>query len=1069
MNDAAAPWGDIIFWAFAEMARIKKTTTEETPAAKTRKTAATPAKKAGTTKSKAPEKEPVTPISEPKPRRKTLFEEVQEEKATKPSARARKPAEKQAAEDKPQAAVEAAKPTRRTKAAAPVEKAETKTVAPKASSPKPARQQRKPATTRVGDEDHLGSMDALPVPKWRKSERAAVAPALQPEEAPSPDLAPRRSKTRKRKDRKGIEITAEAAVAPAPARTRERREHREQRPSRPEPVTRQETPMPETPVRQPVSIPDTAGQVALHNGLPTLFKDQKAIPPLFFFASAEDEGHLATVLEEARLASESGVHVFSFLVELEVDSERVSEAVAFAGYMIKQFSQVDPEAQFIVRTVIVAPPGWEQNYRKAAFIGEDGDLAEPSLCDEEFWADAENCLSEFVRKVRMLDKQRQVLGMHIERGEWFLAEATGYDTSEAAALKFRQWLQHRYRNDVVTLRAAWFDGNVDFASVGVPEYREMRQSGVGFVRTDRKARRWVDYHLFLSDAACERIVALAYAAKQASEGHFLVGVSYGYTFEWSHPASGHLSLGKLLRCPDIDYIGGPPSYKNREPGGAAPFPAPVDSFALNGKLYISEEDFKTPISGQREPDDFNPVMKTPQALGNVHWRGAGAALAHMAGTCWMDTWGNGWLNSRGIWNRAMAIQRSMSWRQAVKPVDPDVAVFVDERSLAYLVDKHAFENLVQNVRESVLRSGLSVGFYLLSDLAHRENFPECKLHVFVNAWDIRPEVRSAIKARLQKDGKVLLWLYCAGLFEGGRDSLERVREVTGIALRPQPFYSKPGTTILNWRDPLCANLPEQALSKGGQLDPSYFAIPEDGSVLGEYSQTGLPSYVVRKFSGEGSGSWHSVFLGEPVVTPGLFRSLAQLGGAHVWSFQNDVVHVKPPFLTIHCTGTGPRTIALPDKWHAYSVSEDEWAVTEGNSLRFQGLDGASHSFLVGTRAELEAIIAQDPQEVLREIRLEPRTDNTLHWDMINFEVPIMKLDEWVEESWSEELADDLLLKPSMLEVADENAIEEEPQRSRGRRRRRGRRGSEETARPRREGADRQADEMAINVMFRKRD
>ena len=84
--------------------------------------------------------------------------------------------------------------------------------------------------------------------------------------------------------------------------------------------------------------------------------------------------------------------------------------------------------------------------------------------------------------------------------------------------------------------------------------------------------------------------------KSASEGNLLVAASYGYTFEWAHPASGHLSLGKLLRTREVDIIAGPPSYKDRDLGGTAAFPGPIDSFALNNKLFISEADFKTPIS-----------------------------------------------------------------------------------------------------------------------------------------------------------------------------------------------------------------------------------------------------------------------------------------------------------------------------------------------------------------------------------------------------------------------------------------------------------------------------------------
>lgn len=1019
-----------------------------------------------------------TVTEKPKPPRKTLLEEVEEERASIAAAASSRKKPKAAPEDsKPSSpANEVSKPAPKAKAArkpvAQVEVTETveapvpETVA-KASKRRTSRKQARTASTTPVSED---SVESLPVPTWRKAEPKArqETPEHQGDtaEETAAALAPRRSRTRKHRDRKDADITA--VVEP---RSRDQRQERKApRPETPEPVRQADTtvavPKTEYTPRPRVVIPDGAARVVLRDGVPIFVQGKQAIPPLAFFASAQDESRLAVVLEEAKQAADHGIHLFSILVDLEVDESRVDDAVAFAGYLIKQLTKIDPEAKVILRTVFVAATGWDKAFPKAAFLAEGGDLADPSLCDDEFWSVAEQCLDSYVRKLRKLDRDGHVLGIHLERGEWFYADGTGYDISEAAKSKFREWLRHRYRNDAISLRASWFDGNVDFSNVQVPEYREVKRTGKEFVRTDRKARRWVDYHLFLSDSTCERIATLAYAAKVASDGFFLVGASYGYTFEWSHPASGHLSLGKLLRSPDIDYIGGPPSYKNREPGGSAPFPAPIDSFALNGKLYLSEEDFKTPISGQREPDDFNPVMKTPQALGSVHWRGAGAALAHGTGVTWMDSWGNGWLNSRGIWTRAESVKSALIARFGTPMRAPEVAVLIDERSLAYLVDERAFDVLVQNVRESVLRAGLSAGFYLLSDLAHRENFPEAKLYVFVNAWDIRPEVRSAIKTRLQRDDKVLFWLYSAGLFEGGRDSLERVREVTGIALRPQPFYSKPGTTILNSRDPLCQYLPENALAKGGQLEPSYFAIPEDGRVLGEYSHTGLPSFVERTFDSETSGKWHSVFLGEPVVTPGLFRSLAQKAGAHVWNFQNDVVHVNVPFLAVHCTGTSPRTMALPDKFVAFSLTEQEWVSTEGNSLRFQGLDGTTHTFLVGTQAEIESILAQDPVESLQVDNASAPEENTMHWDEMRFDVPIMKLDEWVEESWTEEMADDLLIKPSMLEVVDESSAEaEEPQRSRGRRRRK-RSFNEQNGRG---GKEDRGDNLTVNVMFRKRE
>jgi hypothetical protein len=564
--------------------------------------------------------------------------------------------------------------------------------------------------------------------------------------------------------------------------------------------------------------------------------------------------------------------------------------------------------------------------------------------------------------------------------------------------------------------------------------------------------------------------------KEASEGYFVVGVSYGYTFEWSHPSSGHLSLGKLLRTPEIDFIAGPPSYRSREPGGSAPFPGPIDSYALNGKLYISEEDFKTSLSGGHEPDDFNPIIKTPQALESVHWRGAGAALAHGSGVAWMDLWGNGWLKTPSIWERGRRVRDAMVERMGCPLGEPDVVVFIDERALAYLVDPNAFRMLVQSVRESVLRAGVNAGFYLLSDLAHRERFPEAKLYLFLNAWDIRPDLRAAIKSRLQRDNKVLFWLYSAGLFDAGRDSLERAREVTGIALKPQPFHSRSGTTILARRHPLTAAFPSRSLGSERQLEPSYFAIPEEATVLGEYSQTGLPSFVVRDFETPGSPemNWTSVFLGEPAVNPALVRALAQMAGAHVYNFHEDVVHVRPPFLSVHCTSTGPRSLTLPGKWSAYDLLSGQWMGLDHTTLRFTAIDGSTHTFLVGPREELQHLLSLKPEDLLRMAELPPKQDNLLREDGLAFDVPIMKLDQWMEGADSDEIADEWFLRPQL--VLDEPEGESEKVAKRRSRRRGGRRGdrggSEESATSRAEPSGTVSEsfdeDLGMSVMFRKR-
>lgn len=821
--------------------------------------------------------------------------------------------------------------------------------------------------------------------------------------------------------------------------------------------------------RTRISVPVDAPQIVLHQGVPTLISDRKIIPPLFLYLGGPTPNQ-SQIEEEVRTAAECGVHSIAFPVKLEVSAEGVDTALYMAKQKIETLLEANPEARFVLQVCFTFPSGWDSDHPDARWKAPKEHEPRPSFCDDGLWQKAEDSLAKFIKEFQACPHGSRLLGIHLDRHSWHYLDDEGYDDSQAARRKFGLWLRHRYGNDLVSLRASWFDGRVTFDDVFVPNYAKRHGSENDFVRLDRRARRWVDYNLFLSDSLVDRISSIAYAAKSAGEGRILVGVSYGYTFEWSHPASGHLSLGKLLRSAEIDYISGPSSYSTRQPGQTAAFPWPIDSFLLNGKLAVFEEDFRTPI-GKSDEDDRLPLMKTPQALEAAHWRGAGAALAHGGGLNWMDMRGQGWLNSRGIWERGSKVLTALNWRVSSPMKDPDVALMIDERSLAYLADPRAFEELVQDVREALLRSGMSVGFYLLSDLAHRENFPDARLFIFVNAWDIRPEVRSSIKARLQKEEKVLFWLYSAGLFEGGRESLERAREATGIALRPQPFNSKPGTNLVNLRDPLCRTLPNDMMAEGGTLEPSYFAIPEDATVLGEYIQTGLPSFVVRKFPSPNTNDepWTSVFLGEPVVTPGLFKALGQMAGCHIYSLDDDVIHVSAPFLSLHCAGAGVRTINLPDKWTCYDLIQRVWMPVENNTLKFLGLDGSTYSFLIGHKADIELLISSPPETMVTEEEILAHQDNTVRWDAIRFDVPIMKLDEWVEETWGEDLADDLLIKPSMIEeIGDESLsdVEREAPRSSGQRRKKKR-----TTTKGRQDPGQQAQEQAqkVNFLFRKRE
>ena len=918
----------------------------------------------------------------------------------------------------------------------------TVTFRPRSGDAKPKPREERPAPAVETPREPLNvSDDEIPVISWRP--RGSGTPTADPEADEAPEgFAEREDRGRRR------ERTEEAPKSPEP----------------PKPV-----------VKPPLAIPPDAPQIVLRNGVPVLVRDGRAFPALAFGGDPAGPRQEALTLEQIRMAAVDGVHLHVLKLPVEVDASGLPGLVERASALIGKVAEADPEAQTILFLDFQSPRDAERRFPDAAYRRTDGREADPSVCDDAYWGEAAAVLRGLAQGLK---GNPRLMGVQLDHG-WHHPEEEGYDTSRAAAAKFRAWARTRYGNDVVALRAAWFDGSLTFEGLTGPDAREAAQTGDRFIRAGRRGRKAVDFHLFLSDATAARLADLALAVKEASEGCLLVGVDYGGTLEGSHPSGGHLALGKVMRTPEIDFVAGPPSYAHREAGGSAAFAGPVDSFPLNGKIYLSVEDYRTSLGGNLHLEDEpgNPVLKTPQALESLHWRGVGAALAHGMGVAWTDAGGEGSLRSNSVWDRASRVREALTLRMGTPMGDPEVAVFIDERALAYLVDGDAFELLVQDVRESILRAGVSAAFYLLSDLAHRERFPDSKLYVFLNAWDIRPETRSAIKSRLQRDGKVLFWIYAAGLFDAGRDSLERAREVTGIALKPQPFASKAGTTLLNRRHPLTEAFPERTVSGNAALEPTYFAIPEDATVLGEYTQTGLPSFVVRDFGAGGPADekWTSVFLGEPKVTPALVRALAQMAGAHVWDFEDDVVHVRPPFLTVHCSGTGGRTIALPAKDAAYDLVSKDWVGMDGANLRFIGVDGATHAFLVGPKPEIEHLLATKPEETLRVESLPPRELN-VRQDASDFDVPIMKLGEFMGGAEGEETADEWFLRPNAepTETAVPVQAEESPDQVGKRRRRRGGRGGRDRDdRPQTSSEPESFSppaepELGISVVFRKR-
>ncbi|MDW8104968.1 MAG: beta-galactosidase [Armatimonadota bacterium] len=722
-----------------------------------------------------------------------------------------------------------------------------------------------------------------------------------------------------------------------------------------EPVVEEEVPARRT--AEPRRRKREGVRLGIRQGHPEIIINGEPVAPLFFFGNVDSAASERRVCEQIQQAASAGIHLHSLLLELPVSVPMVSYSVHEALRLIHLVREHDPEGYVMFRVVFTPPPDWQKLYPEAMTTYADGSTGEPSFASDRYWQEAESALTLLVRQLEATEEARFLLGYHLDCREWFYEYQRGYDYCPAAQEAFRQWLRGRYRNDVVALRAAWHDGSVTFTSASVPAYRG-DASCPTVLYEHRKGQRYVDYLRFASEVVARRIVTLSRTVKKSCEGNRLVAVSYGYVLDFPVPHSGHLAISEVLSAQSIDLLCAPVSYRDRQPTQPGTVPVPVASVRLHGKLFVLEDDTKPHTARADTPDDYNPRCTDAECTRHVRLRNATTALLHHAGVSWMDLWGEGWLNESEVWRQAerlSALYRA-HMRQRIAEA-PEVAVIVDERSLMRIQSPQALlVPLVIQQQEVLAKAGIHYGIYLQSDLV-RKAFPDAKLYLFLNPLQIDSEVRAAIRERLQRDGKTLVWLYAVALYDENGYTPDGPRDVAGIAIKAQPWNNEMGSVISNDRHPISERLRNKQVGVRERINPSFYVLDEKATVLGEYIQTGLPSIAVKEM-----GEWRSVFIGERQLSVELLRGLCRYAGVHVWSQSSDIVRVAPPFLAVHSIGDGTVHLQLPQRMMVYDLTEGRLLAEEAAHLRLNMRLGQSALYAVGSYEQLSALgIALPPR------------------------------------------------------------------------------------------------------------
>ena len=629
-------------------------------------------------------------------------------------------------------------------------------------------------------------------------------------------------------------------------------------------------------------------EVKRHGGDPALFVDGKPVAPFFSVTGgARRHEHHA---EKGR----AGVHLFSdwFGSSGASDLGHVAPGVydytEFDTYFAKAL-EADPKAYFLPHVGITPPMWWQQAHPEELCLYASGRHGPQSFASERWRKETADDLRRLIRHLQSAPYADRIIGYlpftgySAEWQSWGLWRNELADYSEPAKRAWRHWLRERYGDDSPLARA----------EMPTPEQRHTGKWGA--LRDPEAERVTIDYYLFLADLTADAIAHFARVVKEATHGRSLCGTYYGYLTQHGprQQDSSHLALAKVLRRDDVDFLVSPPLYTDRALGQTSGFMSTTESVRLHGKLWLSEADYRTHLS---EPGSGYGRVGTPEHTSAVLWREMGNVLTRRTAVSHYDMVG-GWLEGPAITaelgTMRDAVEASLTDRQ---PFHGDLAVVVDERSFAYLTAMHPLTGSL--VLQSILqlpRVGVAWDFYLLDDLV-RADVPAHRAYLFLNAVMLDHAQRAAIRARLEREGATAIWVYASGLYGADCAGVERVGELTGFAVRRQP-WGKPLHVVDAQGARLAGDQPE--------VDPVFVPDVAGAEELGRIDATDFPGLVRKRV-----GGWTSVFCSAPRLLPDTLRRLARDAGCHVYLDTGDALFVDNRFVCLHASESGDKVVHL---------------------------------------------------------------------------------------------------------------------------------------------------------------